>query len=100
MELRSARNHRGYERCPYTAPHVAHKIYDAGYGIIFLRSNSDVRHEGDGHKQESQSQNLGNAKPGSRTETNLQIDSLGGIKHGSRHQQPAKCNHMARLKFG
>src|SRR5258708_15427111 len=62
VELRSAGNQGGDERGSHTAAHIAHEIDDTGYGVILLRRNSDVSHEGNRHKQKAQTNHLSDAQ--------------------------------------
>ena len=100
MELRAAGDQCGDQRSSDAASDVAHEIHDAGDRVVFLRRNSDVGHQRDGHEQEAQADHLGDAQPGGGTEADQQIDAPGGIKHGDGQGEPAEGDQTARLNLG
>src|ERR1700721_576847 len=62
MELRASRDQSCNQRRSHAASHVAHEIHDAGYGVVFLRRNSDVSDQRNRHEQETQSDDLPEAQ--------------------------------------
>ena len=100
MQLRAARDQRGYDRGADAAAHIAHEVDDAGDRVVLFRGDSDVGHERNRDKQETQADHLRNAQPGGGAEANLQVDPLGRVVHSDGQGQPAEGNQPSRLNFG
>src|SRR6202161_4132379 len=73
MELGTPRDQCGDDRGSHAASDVAHEIDDAGNRVVFLRRNTDVRGQCDGHEKEPEADHLGDAQPESGTEADRQV---------------------------
>src|SRR5258706_3982162 len=100
MELRAPCKQRSDQLSANAAADVAHEIDDHRDRVVFVRWNSNVRHQRNWYEEEAQANHLRHAQPHSTCEADLQIKALGGIKHSDGQAQPPESDQISRLNFG